>query len=66
LLAKNLVEKGTNKSIGMKILGQKTGRIFDMYANHVDKETFRQMTKSMEVVHHDGVVKEPIPFRVVV
>jgi integrase len=51
LLAKNLVEKGTNKAIGMKILGQKTSRIFDLYADHVDKETFRQMTKAIEIVH---------------
>jgi hypothetical protein len=34
----------------MKILGQKTGRIFDLYADHVDKETFRQMVKAIESV----------------
>ena len=50
----------------MKILGQKTSRIFDLYADHVDKETFRQMTKAMEVVHHDEALKEPIPFKGVV
>jgi hypothetical protein len=38
-LAKNLVEKGANKAIGMKILGQKTSRVFDKYASHFDKET---------------------------
>jgi integrase len=62
LLAKNLVEKGANKAIGMKILGQKTSRIFDMYSDHVDKETFRQMTKAIEVIHHDEALMEPIPF----
>jgi len=62
LLAKNLVEKGTNKAIGMKILGQKTGWIFDLYADHVDKETFRQMAKAIEVLHQNEVLKEPIPF----
>jgi integrase len=63
LLAKNLVEKGTNKAIGMKILGQKTGRIFDMYSDHVDKETFRQMTKAIENVSQNEELKEPIPFK---
>jgi integrase len=31
LLAKNLVENGVNKAIGMKILGHKTSHIFDLY-----------------------------------
>jgi len=48
LLAKDLVEKGVNKAIGMKILGQKTGWVFDHYASHVDKETFNQMAMAME------------------
>jgi len=62
-MAKNLVEKGTNKAIGMKILGQKTSRIFDMYADHVDKETFRHMARAIEVVHQDEAPMEPIPFK---
>jgi integrase len=63
LLAKNLVEKGANKAIGMKILGHKTSRIFDQYASHVDKETFRQMTEALEMVMKPDAPKEPIPFR---
>jgi len=66
LLAKNLVEKGANKSIGMKILGHKTSRIFDHYASHVDKETFDQMTKAIEMVSQNEMVKEPIPFKSIV
>ena len=68
LMAKNLVESGTNKAIGMKILGQKTGRIFDDYASHVDKETFRLMTESMERVlkPQPQPKNEPIPFHSVV
>jgi integrase len=63
LLAKNLVEKGANKAIGMKILGHKTSRIFDQYASHVDKETFKQMTEALEMVMKPDTPKEPIPFR---
>jgi integrase len=67
LLAKNLAEKGTNKAIGMKILGHKTSRIFDHYASHVDKETFRQMTGALEnVLKPETPSREPIPFRGVV
>jgi integrase len=67
LLAKNLAEKGTNKAIGMKILGHKTSRIFDHYAAHVDKETFRQMMGAMEKVQKpETVTREPLPFRGVV
>ena len=66
LLAKNLVEKGINKAIGMKILGQRTGRIFDMYSDHVDKETFRLMSKAIENVSQNEKLKEPIPFKKVV
>jgi len=66
LLAKNIVEKGANKVIGMKILGHKTSRIFDHYASHVDKETFNQMTKVIEMVTQKEMPKEPIPFKVVV
>jgi len=65
LLAKNLVEKGANKSIGMRILGHKTSAVFDRYASHVDKETFNQMTKAIEMVHQPEIKKEPLPFRVV-
>jgi integrase len=63
LLAKNIVEKGGNKTIGMKILGQKTSRIFDHYADHYDKETFRQMAKTIEIVSKKDTPKEPILFR---
>ncbi|MDR0313054.1 MAG: site-specific integrase [Treponema sp.] len=66
LLAKNLVQKGVPKAIGMKILGQKTGRVFDKYADHVDKETFRQMTNAIETVSNIEALKEPIPFHRVV
>jgi len=66
LLAKNLVEKGANKAIGMKILGHKTSHIFDHYASHVDKETFDQMTKVIEMVSKNETPKEPIPFKVVI
>jgi len=66
LLAKNLAEKGTNKTIGMKILGHKTSRLFDHYASHVDKETFNQMAKAIEKVTIFETPKEPIPFRGVV
>jgi integrase len=62
LLAKNLVENGTNKTIAMKILGHKTAHIFDMYADHVDKETFNQMAKAIENVSKNETPKEPIPF----
>jgi integrase len=57
LLAKNLAEKGTKKAIGMKILGQKTSRIYDKYASHVDKETFRQMTEAVEKVQNPETPK---------
>jgi len=63
LLAKNIVEKGASKAIGMKILGQKTSRIFDHYADHYDKETFRQMAKAIEIVNQKETPKEPIPFK---
>ena len=63
LLAKNLVEKGANKAIGMKILGQKTSQIFDHYSDHVDKETFRQMAKAIEIVSKKETPKEPILFK---
>jgi len=66
LMAKNLSEKGTNKAIGMKILGHKTSRIFDHYASHVDKETFNQMAEAIEKVSQYKMPKEPIPFRGVV
>jgi len=62
-MAKIIVEKDANKAIGMRILGQKTSRIFDHYASHVDKETFDQMTKVIEMVTQEGTQKEPIPFK---
>jgi len=63
LLAKNLIEKGANKAIGMRILGQKTSQIFDHYSDHVDKETFMQMAKAIEIVSKKEIPKEPIPFK---
>jgi integrase len=66
LMAKNLSEKGTNKAIGMKILGHKTSRIFDHYASHVDKESFDQMAEAIEKVSQFNSPKEPISFRGVV
>jgi len=66
LLAKNIVEKGGNKAIGMKILGHKTSRIFDHYASITDKKTFDHMIKVIEMVTQDETPKEPIPFKVVV
>jgi len=66
LLAKNLVEGGVNKAIGMRILGQKTSRVFDEYASHVDKETLRQMTDAIKQVSKFGTNKEPLPFRRIV
>jgi integrase len=66
LLAKNLAEKGTNKAIGMKILGHKTSRIFDHYASHVDKETFNQMEEAIRKASHHELPKETIPFKRVV
>jgi integrase len=66
LLAKNLAEKGINKAIGMKILGHKTSRIFDHYASHVDKETFKQMTVALENVQESDFPRKPILFREIV
>jgi len=63
LLAKNIVEKGASKAIGMKILGQKTSRIFDHYADHYDRETFREMVKAIEIVSKKDTPREPILFR---
>jgi hypothetical protein len=37
-----------------------------MYADHVDKETFRQMARAIKIVHQDEASKEAIPFRGVV
>ena len=65
-MAKNLVENGANKAIGMKILGQKTSRVFDKYASHFDKETFRQMTDAIKQVSKFETIKEPLPFRKIV
>jgi hypothetical protein len=47
----------------MRILGQKTSRIFDHYADHYDKEPFRQLIKALEVVSKKDTTIEPIPFR---
>jgi integrase len=62
--AKNLAEV-TNRAIGMAILGHKTSRLFDKYAAHVDKETFKKMTKAIKQGLKPGLdkkPKEPIPF----
>ena len=67
LLAKDLAENGVKKAIGMKILRQKTMRVFDKYADHVDKETFNRMATALEGVRESKKTqKEPIPFKVVV
>jgi len=66
LLAKNLAEKGTNRTIGMKILRHKTGRMFDHYAAHVDNETFKQMAGAMAKVHQADRLKKTIPLKGVV
>jgi len=66
LMAKNIVENGANKAIGMRILGQKTSRIFDHYADHFDKATFNQMAKAIEMASKREPQKEPIPFKVVI
>jgi integrase len=66
--AKNLAEV-TNRAIGMAILGHKTSRLFDKYAAHVDKETFKKMTKAIKQGLRPGPDKkstEPIPFHKVV
>jgi integrase len=62
LLAKNLVENGVNKAIGMKLLRHKTEHIFSLYSDHVDKETFRKMAMAIKKVNQNEVPKEPIPF----
>jgi integrase len=63
LMANRLAQNSANKTIGMKILGLKTSRIFDHYASHIDKETFKQMTAVIENVLQPDSPKEPIPFR---
>jgi integrase len=45
--AKHLAEV-TNRNIGMAILGHKTPRLFDHYANHIDKDTFEGMKKAIK------------------
>jgi len=45
--AKHLAEV-TNRNIGMAILGHKTPRLFDLYSNHTDKETFESMKKAIK------------------
>ena len=45
--AKHLAEN-TDRITGMAILGHKTPRLFDMYANHIDKETFSKMKKAVQ------------------
>jgi integrase len=66
LMANRLAQSQGNKTIGMKILGHKTSRIFDQYASHVDRETFRQMAETMEKVLKPETPREPIPFNKVV
>jgi integrase len=67
--AKNIAEVTTNRAIGMAILGHKTSRLFDKYAAHVDKETFKKMTKAIKQglnLGNDKKQKEAIPFHRVV
>ncbi len=52
--AKNLAQV-TNRTIGMAILGHKTSAMFDHYADHVDKETFRKMREAIEEGLKPGV-----------
>lgn len=61
-MANRLAHSSSNKTIGMKILGHKTGRIFDHYASHMDKETFSQMTEAMKKALIPEAPNEPIPF----
>jgi len=44
--AKHLAEV-TNRTVGMAILGHKTPRLFDHYANHTDNDTFEGMKKAI-------------------
>jgi integrase len=61
-MAKNLAQV-TNRTIGMKILGHKTGAMFDHYADHVDKETFAKMTEAIKQGIKSGEeINLPIPF----
>jgi integrase len=66
LIAKNISEKGVNKTIGMKILGHKTSYIFDRYAAHEDKETFDLKFDAIRKIAHTETSNEPIPFKEVV
>jgi integrase len=66
-IAKNLAETTTSRQIGMKILGHKTSRMFDHYANHTDKETFKMMAGALEKsLKPEKPIREPIPFKGVV
>jgi integrase len=61
--AKNLAQV-TNRNIGMAILGQKTSRMFDHYADHVDKETFNKMTEAIAQGLKPGLdQKKPLQFQ---
>jgi len=61
-LAKSLMENGTNENIAMKIMGWKTNRILHLYSDHTDQDTFRQMSKAIEVTHNKESANEPLPF----
>ncbi|MDL2230026.1 site-specific integrase [Treponema sp. OttesenSCG-928-L16] len=45
--AKNLAQVA-NRAIGMAILGHKTSAMFDHYADHADKETFKKMAQAIK------------------
>jgi integrase len=63
LLVKNLIEKGVNKAIGMKITGHRNSAVFDWYSQHFDQEMFQKMSEAIERVEQKEEVKEPIPFK---
>jgi integrase len=66
-IAKNLAETTTSRKIGMKILGHKTSRMFDHYADHADKETFNKMAEALEKsLKPEKTVQEPMLFKGVV
>ena len=63
LLAKNLAQNSTNKAIAMKILGHKSSKVYDHYASHADKETFRKMIKAMETITQEESKNKTVPFQ---
>ena len=56
--AKHLAEN-TDRNTGMAILGHKTPRLFDRYANHTDKETFEKMIKAVKASFGGKNVDKP-------